>query len=369
MPSLRFNLIKFHATTLLVFASFSAHSTNCLNILRDPRERDVLALHDQIFSFGDDFSKRHIPLNKGLALLDLLESPDISLKKLEGNLPKVDDRVFLKHKKEILANLAAQGTQYKEVPESKGILIQGGNSRLGRVAKSLKEKFGVQTFFDPNLMGRGAYHSDTRKVLLDIESILYPNQLSKTFLHEAHHAVNDFKSLFHVVISDGTDPSKIYSQFNLDEIHAFEKDVLHLQNSQIRPQIVGGEDKLKQAQKILYELSERLLKQKTTLLKVVSRINELEKNPEIENWDLDFKGFDDQVYIRKGGFVSKITPATRELFKLISNIHKDYQEEYIKRAHYSADHILRAIEIAEKRVAEKQAAENKAAEKHAGETL
>lgn len=124
-----------------LFFSFFANSKNCLNILRDPRLRDEMLLHHEIFSFGDDFVKTKMQPKLTFVEAAFGTEPTIA------NTNYADHgRLFLENKNKILKNLKSQGTEF-EVIEGNEIKILGGDSRLGRVAKQLMDKYGVTVVF------------------------------------------------------------------------------------------------------------------------------------------------------------------------------------------------------------------------------
>jgi hypothetical protein len=348
-------LKRFIFNIFIFWSSLSlADSSSCRLILQDPLARDKESLEEFIFSDGDQFVFQNMK-------------------------NKTDHgQIFAQNKEKILALLEKQGTFIAPVGEESFqeniYFIQGGESRLGRIAQKVWSLYGVRLLIDFDRLqdAAGSYHSYEKSIMVGLEDILYPNQLSRVLWHEAIHAKNDFESLVHLVIEDGTGESNPYPSFHLDELIAYEKNLIHIQNSKLLGQRVIGERKnihprLYSIQEILKDLSQRTLAKKEHILSFLSHLKSLEKNPKLAFQKtyktLDFKELSPQVKVFTSGFLKDpLVSVPSRYFDLYPNLKEnyfngtpeEYRKDFMRRTRYSISLILKVLEIAEK---------------HAGETL
>ena len=356
----------------------TAHPSPCRIILQDPRLRDQQILENSIFSDGDAFV-----FNK---IIPGFSNPIKSVFKRHEAITITDngkhERIFLENKQEILTILKNQGTlvapMFIESSRKNIYVVQGGQSRLGRIAQKVWSLYGIKILIDfKNLEGaEGVYDSFKKSIYLGLKDLLYPNQLSKTLWHEVLHAKNDFESLVHIFIDDQTEQNNPYSSFCLDEILTYEKELNHIQNSRLFSQRVGGDMEnvpggIISSKKILKSLSQRVLAKKSEILELFSLLKSLEKNPRIEfqqSWkNLEFKDRYPQIKVLISDFLKeslKTAPSGYlELFPEYEDYYfkgtpEEYRADFIRRTHYSINLISKALEIAEKRAVEPLQIEN-----------
>ena len=332
-------------------ASSFADSSSCLVILQDSYLRDMQSLEELIFADGDQFVFQRIKDEKD--------------KENHG-------QVFAQNKEEIFALLEKQGTLVaplgKESYRENIFVIQGGQSRLGRIAQKVSTLYGVRMLIDFVRLkdAAGSYYSFDKSIIVGLEDILYPNQLSKTLWHEVIHAKNDFESLVHLVIEDGAGESNPYPSFSLDELIAYEKNLLHIKNSKLKGQRVEGDRKnmhprFFSSQEILKDLSRRTLAKKEEIMSLVSGLYDLEKNPKVPFQKiyktLYFKDFIPEVKVYESRFLMDPLGSIPERYiDLYPHLRKhvfqgtpdEYRKDFTRRTHYSINLILKALEIAEK---------------------
>ena len=329
-----------------------ADSSPCRIILQDPLSRDKESLEELIFADGDHFVFQNMK--------DKIEH----------------GQVFAQNKEKILSLLDKQGTRVASVGDQgfqeNIFVIQGGESRLGRIAQKVWSLYEIRMLIDFELLkdAAGAYRSFDKTIMVGLEDILYPNQLSKTLWHEAIHAKNDFESLVHLVIEDGTGEDNPYPSFYLDELIAYEKNIIHIQNSKLFAQRVLGERKkmhlrLYDIQEILKDLSRRTLAKKEQIHLLLSRLRSLEKNPKIPYQKLyktlDFKEIAPQVKVYESRFLKDSLGSVPRRYVdhhpylkgyFFKGTPHEYRKDFIRRTHYSINLILKALEIAEKHARE-----------------
>ena len=328
-------------------------STNpCRIILVDPLLRNKESLEDLIFSDGDDFVFQNMK--------DKIEH----------------DQVFAENKEKLLSLLEKQGTQVaplgSEGFQENVYIIEGGESRLGRIAQKVWSLYGVRVLIDFKRLqdAAGLYNSLDRSIVIGLEEILYPNQLSKTLWHEVLHAKNDFKSLVHLVIDDGASTDNPYPSFYLEEILTYEKNLKHLRNINLFSQRVEGDRKnihLRRYsfEEIIKDLSRRTLAKKEEILAVLKHLKALEKNPKLafqKTYEtLDFKWVSPQIKVFGSGFLmdslGSVPRRYLELYPFLKEHYfkgspEEFRKDFIRRTHYSINLISKALEIAEKNVGE-----------------
>lgn len=200
-----------------------------------------------------------------------------------------------------------------------------------------------------------------KKIFLGLESILYPNQISSTLLHESRHAAHDSKSLFSLFVNDSKKEDTAYPKFHIDEIFAHERDIrqLKIRNHNVQAQMVGGKGPLGpkvlfQKLSIMNDLSERILKKKGSLLKIVDQLRKFEENTAAENWLSTLDSIDPELSFYR----TIINPPTMKMVPdfvqdkegFLKSLTDSYKKEFIKSARYTEEHILKALEIAEKTI-------------------
>ena len=327
-----------------------AGTNPCRVILEDPLLRNKESLEELIFADGDQFVFQNMK--------DKIEH----------------GQVFAQNKEKILSILENQGTRIKESFKGNVFYIQGGESRLGRIAQKVWSLYGVSVLIDFERLkdAGGSYNSLNKSIIVGLEDVLYPNQLSKILWHEVLHAKNDFESLVHLVIEDEIGGDKPYPYFYLDEIITYEKSLVHLGNSKLLGQRVEGDRKNMHHRffsysEILKDLSQRTLAKKDEILLLLSRLRSLEKNPKIafqKTYEtLDFKNLSPQVKVYESGFLKDslasvpsryvdLYPYLKDYF--FQGTPEEYRKDFMRRTRYSINLILKVLAIAEK---------------HAGETL
>jgi len=342
----------------VVSLSEAAHLSPCRVILQDPRIRDKEILDELIFLDGDQFVFQNMK-NKG-----------------------DHGQVFSQNKEEILALLEKQDTRVTPAGDQdnqKNIyIIQGGQSRLGRIAQKIWTLYGIRMMIDFKYLkyAAGAYNQSEKSIVIGLEDILYPNQLSETLWHEAIHAKNDFESLVHLVINDGMGEDTPYPSFYLDELIAYEKDFSYNKNSKLAAQYAKLQNKITYPRSInfsetLKDLSQRVLSKKTELLDLISHLKALEKNPKLQYQKITSFSFQLNKYreikVVPSSFLKdpkgSVPRRFLDLFPDLKNrtfmgTHKEYRKDFIRRTHYSINLISKALEIAEKRAIEPLQLEN-----------
>jgi hypothetical protein len=306
-----------------------AESQNCRYILRHPSSRHETTLKRKIFFQGDG-------LLRDFFLKRDKNYPRFSFLSIEQK------KEFVFHNKEkILLNLIDNETHLDPIGKSQTYFsVNGGNSRLGRFANSLK-KVGVNVFLDFELVDSSAiYMHDYKTVVLGLEEALYPNQLSLNVLHVAQHVSHYERTLLIPVIFDKVS-TKSFKGFSLDELLVYEKEIsqmmryekIKFQNVHLRSQS-SKNLRLRPALGIFRELSMRVLLKKYELLKVVNCLKEIEKDPDL---------------LKNEEFLSQLEDLGPEI---IIDVHafelkESYPGSIQKKARGSIDLIEKAISISE----------------------
>lgn len=329
-----------------------AGTNHCRVILEDPLLRNQESLEKLIFADGDRFVFQNMK--------DKIEHGE----------------VFVQNKEKIFSILEKQETRFaliEDVGFNENVyVIHGGESRLGRIAQKVWSLYGVKMVIDFDRLrdAAGSYYSLTKSIVIGLEDVLYPNQLSKTLWHEVIHAKNDFHSLVSLMIADGMDSENPYPSFHLDELIAYEKNLRHLNNSKLLGQRVVGERKNIQPRLYSYEgiikdLSQRTLVKKKEILSLQEHLKSLEKNPKIAFQKLyvtlDFVDLHSEVKVFTSGFLKDslgsvperyldFFPHLRDYF--FKGSPEEFRRDFLKRTRYSIDLISKALEIAEKHAGE-----------------
>lgn len=329
-----------------------AVSNPCRIILQDPLLRNRESLEELIFADGDRFVFQNMK-----------------------NKPEHGE-VFVQNKEKIFSILEKQETRFgliEDVGFNENVyVIHGGESRLGRIAQKVLSLYGVKMVIDFDRLrdAAGSYHSLTKSIVIGLEDILYPNQLSKTLWHEAIHAKNDFHSLVSLMVADKVDSDNPYPYFHLDELIAYEASLRHIQNSKLSGQRVVGERKniqprLYSYEEIIKDLSQRTLVKKKEILSLQDHLKSLEKNPKIAFQKLyvtlDFVDLHSEVKVFASGFLKDSIGSVPERYLSFYPHLKDYffkgspeeyRHDFLKRTRYSINLISKALEIAEKHAGE-----------------
>ncbi len=329
-----------------------AGTNPCRVIIEDPLLRNKQSLEDLIFSDGDQFVFQNMK------------------NKVEHG------EVFVQNKEKILSILEKQGTQVSLIEDAgfneNVYVIKGGESRLGRIAQKVWAFYGIKTVIDFQRLqdAVGMYYSYSKSIIVGLEDILYPNQLSKTLWHEVIHAKNDYESLVHFVIDDGTKGDVPYPYFHLDELVAYQKNLKHLRSTKVLPQRVEGDRKsfhlrFYSFEEILKDLSRRTLAKKPEILILLDHLRALEKNPNLAYqkiyMTLEFKNLFSDVKVLESGFLKDSIGSVPDRYLEFYPHLKDYffkgspeefRNDFLKRTRYSINLILEALEIAEKHAGE-----------------
>ncbi len=288
--------IFFYFLALKGAFAFGSANHPCLEILKNPLDRDKLRLRKEIFEPGDQLIKE-IFGHSSFAKLKIAQQREF----------------YSENKNKIIQNVIQQGTILEPVSNSSSFLVKGGLSRLGRVAKGL-EKMGISVELDVERLlkkpASGFYSPQRSKIILGLEDVLYPNQLSYNLFHEIIHVSLESKSLFIPMIYDGLNQQN-YRYFGLDEIFVYSKQIRLMLNQKVKEQNITSHETensnadLVQAVRFYKELSLRTLRKKDDLLKVVEYLRKVEKDPTIlEEKDSSFllEGLDPQIVLHKSEF-------------------------------------------------------------------
>ncbi len=276
--------------------AFGSSNYSCLEILKNPLERDKFTLRKEIFEPGDQLIKE-IFGHSSFAKLKIAQQREF----------------YSQNKNKIIQNVIQQGTILEPVSNSSAFLVKGGLSRLGRVAKGL-EKMGISVELDVERLlkkpASGFYSPQRSKIILGLEDVLYPNQLSYNLFHEIIHVSLESKSLFIPMIYDGLNQQN-YRYFSLDEIFVYSKQIRLMLNEKVKEQNLASHETensnadLVEAVRFYKELSLRTLRKKEELLKVIEYLRKVEKDPTIlEEKDSSFfvEGLDPEIVLHKSAF-------------------------------------------------------------------
>lgn len=313
-----------------IFASeVENHSqNNCKEILKSPIERDQNALMEEIFGPGDALAK------------ELFENTGISFQD-RSLMDKNQRREFLKlNTDKIYEHLIQQGTQIQRYPVnyyikgSTSYVVQGGKSRLGRVATALWEKRRYSLILDFSLFNQYAMiDTGDRQIVLSLEDAFYPNHISLSLLHEIRHLHNFYENLVTPKI-DSLDPTiKSYQRFSLDEVIVMYKDIQQMLHGakNVKSQYVtfyqdkSGGSELSEYTEILKDLSARTLLKKNEFLKISDYLKEIEKDPTFysnRSFMALFEAFSPKIYfpyldLWKYSSLEEISKAARSSVALI----------------------------------------------------
>ena len=320
----------------LIFASQTEIplQNNCKEILKPPLERDQNILMQEIFAPGDALVK------------ELFEKSGFSFE--DRHLMSEQQRKdFLKQNaSKIYEHLINQGTEFfpfsqDNQSECKTCYhVKGGQSRLGRVAKALREKRGYYLIIDFNSFKQSAYFdTGDREIGLSLEDAFYPNHINFSLLHELRHLHGEFDNLIIPKIISAGPRNKPYPSFSLDEVRIIYKDLWLMQygaknfTSQyltLHKYEDGGKEFL-EFKDILKDLSERTLLQKVELLKILDCLREIEKEPSLFSQEtyldsfalLGGKIFIPRLYDKRRYYKSnpeKISKLARNSIKLLEKV-------------------------------------------------
>ncbi len=309
--------------------SVFAESQACRYILRHPSLRHETTLKRKIFFQGDGLLREFFfQKDKNY--------PRFSFLSIEQK------KEFVFHNKvKILRNLIDQETDLNPIGKSQSYFsVNGGNSRIGRFAHSLK-RMGVNVFLDFELVDSSAiYMHDYKTVVLGLEEALYPNQLSLNLLHVAQHVAHYERTLLIPVIFDKVS-TKSFKGFSVDELLVYEKEIsqmMHYENIKVQNVHLRSQSaknlRLRPALGIFRELAMRVLQKKYELLKVVNCLKEVEKDPDL---------------LKNEEFLSQLEDLGPEI---IIDIHafelkESYPGSIQKKARESIDLIEKAISLSE----------------------
>ncbi len=314
----------------LIFQSQKIYAATdpCRFLLSDPLLRNSKTLKRIIFAPGDNLLRTYFTELKGSRSLFY----KLDLEQKRSFVSAYQDKIY--------KNLIKSQTELESIAHSKSYFaVNGGQSRLGRIATGLK-KMGINVFLDfQHLDSEGLYMYDYKTIVLGLEEALYPNELSFNFLNLAQHAWNYEHTLTIPMVYDKV-PTKTVKAFAVDELIVFEKEIFRMQNldktfSQ-NSQLSFADyrkAKIQSATDLLRELSIRLLLKKYDLLKAVNYLKKIEKDPSL---------------LQNEEFLSKIQRLGPEL---ILDLHSfEFMDSLViqKKARASIELIEKSLGIAEK---------------------
>ncbi len=286
--------------------SASTAQLPCKEILKQSFDRNKEAFKNEIFAPGEKLLQSYFSHSNFY------------------KIPKSDQIDFALHaKSEIIQNLIDQGTLLLPVPQTTAFVILGGQSRIGRIAQALRRR-GLNLLIDFETLyfyGIDGFYSPKSKVItLGLEEALFPNQISYSLLHETTHAFIDQKVLFVPKIHAEQNPlqptdSQEYSEFTIDEVITYSKQMLQMVNPEIITQTsrrtnAARASGLFSASQFMRDLSQRIVAKKESLIRIIEFLKKAEEDPslintQLETFGLNTQDLDPNISLAKSGFLNE----------------------------------------------------------------